>query len=192
VDVCLLQETHITETSQSDWLCLNKGLCFFSNLSSVSAGVAFMLRPGFVPDSYSFLEIVKGHLASLEFVYQGFHLTLLNVYAPSESGARKEFFTHLANYFHTLVFDHCICIGGDFNCTFEPNLDRNTPEPHPESHKHISRCFSSLGLLDAWRMQHRTASQYTWCRCANGLITLARLDRWYINSSLPFFLIITW
>ena len=78
VDVCLLQETHITETSQSDWLHLNKGLCFFSNLSSVSAGVAFLLRPGFVPDSYSFLEIVKGHLASLEFVYQGFHLTLLN------------------------------------------------------------------------------------------------------------------
>ena len=66
---------------------------------------------------------------------------------------------------------------------FEPNLDRNTPEPHPESHKHISRCFSSLGLLDAWRMQHRTASRYTWCRCANGLITLTRLDRWYINST---------
>ena len=99
------------------------------------------------------------------------------------AGLVKIFFTHLANYFHTLVFDHCFCIGGDFNCTFEPNLDRNTPEPHPESHKHISCCFSSLGLLDAWRMQHRTASQYTWCRCANGLITLARLDRWYINST---------
>ena len=64
VDVCLLQETHITETSQCDWFCLNQGLCFFSNLSSVLAGVSFLLRPGFVPDSYSFLEIVKGHLAS--------------------------------------------------------------------------------------------------------------------------------
>ena len=126
VDVSLLQEMHITETSQSDWLCLNKGLCFFSNLSSVSAGVAFLLRPGFVPVSYSFLEIVKGHLVSLQLVYQGFHLTLLNVYAPSESGARKEFFTHLTNCLHTLVFDHCICIGGNFNCTFEPNLDRTT------------------------------------------------------------------
>ena len=138
IDICLLQETHITETAQPEWLRPNKGQCFFSNLSSVSMGVAFLLRPGFVPDSCNFHEIVKGHLASLELVYRGFHLTLLNVYAPSSSVARNDFFIRLANYLHTIPFDHCVCIGGDFNCTFEPNLDRNTREPHPEAHKDIS------------------------------------------------------
>ena len=84
--------------------------------------------------THNFHEIVKGHSASLKLVDQGYHVTLLNIYAPSNSVACEGIFTHLANYLHTMAFHHCIC-NGDFNCTFEPNLDRNTPESHPESHK---------------------------------------------------------
>ena len=83
IDILLLQETHITHNVEYDWCCLFAGRCFFSNLSSLSAGVSFILRPGLTPESCLFREIVKGRFISLELVINNFHFILLNVYSPS-------------------------------------------------------------------------------------------------------------
>jgi len=165
-----------------DWCRLFKGQCFFSNLSSSSAGVAFLFRPGLVPESCHFQEVIKGRFISLELVINNFHFTLFNVYAPSESVERRAFFLSLIRHFRSIDLNDCICMGGDFNCTLEPLLDRNTAEPHPESYADLSNFFSAIGLLDAWRLCHPNESQYTWGRWANGRASFARLDRWYINS----------
>ena len=37
-------------------------------------------------------------------------------------------------------------------------------------------------MMDVWRLQNPSARQHTWCRCANGWLSLARLDRFYIGS----------
>ena len=46
VDVILLQETHITVKVEHDWCKVFKGQWLFGNMSSVSAAVGFLLRPG--------------------------------------------------------------------------------------------------------------------------------------------------
>jgi len=81
---------------------------------------------------------------------------------------------------HLKLFDinQCICKGGNFNCTFEPKLDTNSPEPHPEAHGDFS------SFLDVWRLMHPINQQYTWCRCSNGHVSFARLDRRYITPCL--------
>ncbi len=182
--VLLLQETHITPNVEHDWCQAFKGQCYFSNLSASSAGVGFFLKPGLAFESCSFQEVIKGRLISLQLVHQNFRCTIFNVYAPSESRDRKAFFTSMINHLKSVDLDQCVCIGGDFNCTFDPSKDRNSAEPHPESHADLSRFFKTAGLLDVWRLHHPNVAQYTWCRWANGRVSSARLDRWYIN--VPF------
>ena len=118
----------------------------FSNLSPLSAGVAFILRPGRTPESCLFQEIVKGQFISLQLVINNFHFMLFNVYAPSESTEWRAFFVSVINHLHAVDLSRCVCIGSDFNCTFEPGMDRNTPEPHPESCSDLSLFFSRVGL----------------------------------------------
>ena len=71
-----------------------------------------------------------------------------------------------------------VCIGGYFNCTFEPGMDRNTTEPHPECCSNLSLFFSWVGLFDVWRVLYPHESQFTWSRLTRGRISLTRLDRW--------------
>ena len=75
IEVLLLwQETLITEDVEYDWCRLFKGQCFFSNLASSSAGVAFLFRPGLVPESCHFQEVIKGRFISLELVIDQFSM----------------------------------------------------------------------------------------------------------------------
>ena len=62
----LAQETDISEEVEHDWCSIFKGQCFFTNMSSVSTGVGFLLKPGLAPESYLFHELIKGRLSSLE------------------------------------------------------------------------------------------------------------------------------
>ena len=111
LDVLLLQETHITEDVEYDWCRLFKGQCFFSNLSYSSAGVAFLFRPGLVPESCHFQEVIKGRFISLELVINHFHFTRFNVYAPSESVERRAFFLSLIRHLRSIDLNDCICMG---------------------------------------------------------------------------------
>ena len=104
--------------------------------------------------------------------------------APSEISDRKTFFSVVINDLKLFDFNQCICKRDDFNCIFEPKLDRNSPEPHPEAHGDFSRFLSVTGFLDVWRLMHPIDQQYTWCRFSNGHVSLARLDHWYITPCL--------
>ena len=79
------------------------GQCYFSNPSSLSAGLAFILRPGLTPESCVFLEIVKGRFISLELVINNFNFTLFNVYAPCESAERRAFFASVIYTYRQLI-----------------------------------------------------------------------------------------
>ena len=139
-----------------------RGQRYFSNLSSLSAGLSFILRPGLTPESCVFLEIVKGRFISLELVIDNFHFILFNVYAPCESAERRAFFASVIYHLQTVDLNHCVCIGGDFNCTFDPKIDRNTAEPHPESCMDLLLYFSHVGLRDIWRELYPNELQFTW------------------------------
>ena len=119
-------------------------------MSSLSAGVGFLLKPGLAAQSCLFQEVIKGRFASLELVINNLKFIIFNIYAPSEISDRKTFFSVVINHLKLFDINQCICIGGDFNCTFEPKLDRNSPEPHPEAHVDFSHFLSIAGFLDVW------------------------------------------
>ena len=79
VDVILFQETHITDQVEHDWCNIFKGKCFFCNMSSLSAGVVFWLKPGLTAESFLFQEVIKGRFVSLELVINNFTFIIFNV-----------------------------------------------------------------------------------------------------------------
>ncbi len=183
LDVVFLQETHTTPASHAEWNRMMKTTNFYSDSNSRTAGVAFLLNPHFHPSKLSFKNIIPGHLASLEFVINNINFTLLNVYAPSNSTERQRFYARLGPYMRQMDLHRCIIMAGDFNCTLQPNLDRNGAEPHPGPAKLLAEIIRDFKLQDLWRQQNPTTHQFTWSKITNNQVSLARLDRIYINSS---------
>ncbi len=70
-------------------------------------------------------------------------------------------------------------LGGDFNCTVS-NLDRNHVEPHLPSRNRLTQLVKAHELCDVWRSFNGTQRQYTWTHVRDSVISLARLDRFYV------------
>ena len=165
VDILLLQETHSTDSSSAEWELFLKGHWFFSSLSSPIAGIAIYFQQTLPLTLVSFKEIVKGYLASLTFSIHQQLFTIVNLYAPSTNPERSSFFDCLKSFLANIPPDHFLCLGGDFNCTLNPPLDRNGAEPHAASTRALARSISKFKLTDIWRLQHPTQQQFTWCSC---------------------------
>ena len=111
----LLQETHAMNTQVADWAKLFKGRWWLSGFPPPRASVAICLSHRLCAHQVSFKEIYKGHLISVEFLYNTQKLVILNVYAPSDPMERKIFFSTLRDEVKTLDATSFICIAGDFN-----------------------------------------------------------------------------
>ena len=135
----LLQETHITDKVEHDWCSILKVNVSFVTCLPLSAGVDFLLKPGLAAESCLFQEVIKGHFVSLELVINNLKFIIFNI------SDRKTFFSVVINHLKLFDINQCICIGGDFNCTFEPKLNRNSQEPHPEAHGDFSRFLLMYG-----------------------------------------------
>ncbi|TWW77693.1 Transposon TX1 uncharacterized 149 kDa protein ORF 2 [Takifugu flavidus] len=46
----------------------------------------------------------------------------------------------------------------------------------------LSRLGAELGMVDVWRVKHPTSRQYTWVKVVDGVISAARLDRFYLSQ----------
>ena len=98
---------------------------------------------------------------------------------------RKTFFSTLRDSVRTLDATAFICIVGDFNCTICPSVDGNGHEPHAASTKVLEDTIKIFCFDDVWRSQHPLLRCYTWCRCNDGMMSMARLDRFYVNKLMP-------
>ncbi|KAI4877217.1 hypothetical protein NFI96_029766 [Prochilodus magdalenae] len=74
-------------------------------------------------------------------------------------------------------------MGGDWNCTLDPTVDRTGEEPHPQSAMVLGGVDRQCGLVDMWRESNRLMRQYTWVRVSGARISAARLDRFYVSSA---------
>ncbi len=81
-------------------------------------------------------------------------------------------FTNVSN-------DDYLFLGGDFNCTVS-NCDRNHIEPHMPSRKRLIQIINKHELSDVWRFFHEDKKQYTWAHARDNVLSLARLDRFYV------------
>ncbi|TWW74481.1 Transposon TX1 uncharacterized 149 kDa protein ORF 2 [Takifugu flavidus] len=70
----------------------------------------------------------------------------------------------------TAVF---LFLGGDCNCTENPLLDGNHPEPHLPSKSTLTKLVQALELCDVWRYFHPGQKQFTWTHSRRNQLSLA-------------------
>lgn len=71
-------------------------------------------------------------------------------------------------------------VGGDFNCTVNPDLDRNHDEPHLGSAEVLKNVIGYHDFVDIWRDSFPGVKQYTWLKMNSNALSGARLDRFYV------------
>lgn len=179
IDVVLLQETHSTEENENDWKRGYNGEVILSHKSSCSGGVGIVFSRSFLPFSYEVEEIIKGCLLKVKAQYENITVVFINIYAPTNRMNRLAVLDILSDTIKNCSSEEHLFLGGDFNCTENPKLDRNHQEPHPASSQRLKQTTETHELTDVWRFLNKSHRQYTWSHSKDNVLSLARLDRLY-------------
>lgn len=179
IDVVMLQETHSDLKNAADWAGEWGGVSVLSHKTSLSGGVAILFAKTFSPHSYQVEEIVKGRLLKVRATFEQFVLVFICVYIPTSAVERIVFLNTLCSVLQKCCGEEHLFLGGDFNCTLS-NLDRNHVEPHLPSRNLLTQLVKTHDLCDIWRQFHEKQRQYTWTHIRDSVISLARLDRFYV------------
>ncbi len=96
---------------------------FFSHGSAHSRGVLVLVKDQLDFNLQSLKMDEQGRFILLEATIQDSFL-LLNVYAPNKSAEQCAFFKDISSVLGTFTLSqYSVVVGGDFNVTFNPNLD---------------------------------------------------------------------
>lgn len=150
VDICLLQETHLTVTSKTKLHSTRWGHVYMANYSNYSRGVAILIKKS-VP-----WTLIKLHLdpegryiLALGSIY-GKSILIVNTYGPNIDD--PTFFRKLWHNIQTFGTVE-ILWGGDFNTVLSPDMDRVglSRTHHPQSADVLRDIMSDNNLIDPWR-----------------------------------------
>ncbi|CAC5361410.1 unnamed protein product [Mytilus coruscus] len=162
-DFICLQETHCTKIVEKEWKKEWGGLSFWCNGTSVSKGVAILVKPNLdinVTEKYRDGEgrklIVELKLDSNETV------RIFNVYAPNNGIERKNFFNKLIINNENDVVNYVM---RDFNCCLNRKLDRkHMPKCEAVGNHELKNFIEKNELTDIWRLRYPNKKQYTFSR----------------------------
>ena len=184
-DIYFLQETYSTEELENQWRKQWRGDLFFAHGTSHSKGTLILIREGLDFLIKSVQRDEMGTFIILDALIQDSPFLLVNIYSPTKPCEQIQFFDKLACLIEEKMSqsDYQIVLGGDFNVTFEPNLDCSGGKPSVKnSVKSLEDIISKYDLTDIWRVRNPTKKRFTW-RQKNPLIQ-RRLDFWLISDSL--------
>ena len=178
-DIMFLKETHLRASEHTK---LKKGWIdqiFHSNYGNRSRGAAILIRKGvpFVPgsvtpDNNGRFVIVTGKL-------YGNLVALVNLYGPNWDD--PQFFSCLIGKLPDLN-SHLLILGGDFNCTLQPALDKSSHRRSKSVSKSSALILSimeSYKLFDPWRHSNPTARQFSFFSPVH--LSYSRIDFYLID-----------
>jgi endonuclease/exonuclease/phosphatase (EEP) superfamily protein YafD len=132
--ITLLQETHAQQKDveelrrryRATW-GFNKNastMSYWSTNENRAAGVAILLNPYKIQRSRPALtDRWSPHFMAIFCEMEGHEVLVVNVYAPHVESEREAFYKSLSEC--ELQHDGPVVIGGDFNCTNHPTIDRS-------------------------------------------------------------------
>ncbi|CAM2112799.1 unnamed protein product [Caretta caretta] len=136
--VVFLQETHTDPTAEDSWQLECGDGVYFSHFTVRQAGVATLFSPDLRPEVLGVTEAMPGHLLHLRVHMQGLVINLINIYAPTTSPKRPQFYQRVSVFLSTLDSHECLVLGGDFNTTLEEQ-DRSGGRAELGRRKHSPR-----------------------------------------------------
>ena len=170
LNVTFVQETHSTEGMAAEWRREWAGEVFLSHKSSMSGGVGILFHKNFNPSNIVVEEVIAGRILKVKAEFGKVRMLFINIYAPTVGSERLEFYELLSDVIKQCHSDELLILGGDFNCTENPKMDRNHPEPHVASRKCVLKFTEAHELSDVWRVFHQSHRQYTWVHARDNLL----------------------
>lgn len=180
-NILFLQETHLRVRDHSrirkHWIRHT----FHSTFQGNSRGVAILISKNtdfspsqVIPDSNGRYLIISGSLYNTNVV-------LANVYAPNVDD--HHFISKLFTLFPDLNH-HYLILGGDFNCTLNPKLDRSSTNPAPRSltAEILKSHLTDFALSDVWRFFNPNVRQYSFFSPVHH--SFSRIDYFFIDNKL--------
>ena len=184
-DIYFLQETYSTEELENQWRKQWRGDLFFAHGTSHSKGTLILVKQGFDCVIRGTHRDDSGTFIMLDALIQDVPFLLVNIYSPTKSAEQTQFFDKIADLIEEQMSqaEYKVIIGGDFNATFDPELDCSGGKPSIKNCvKGLENIMSTNDLIDIWRIRNPTTKRFTW-RQKNPLIQ-RRLDFWLISNSL--------
>lgn len=107
--------------------------------------------------------------------------TLINIYAPNSTSERKVFFNKIQKWVNKYALnEEALIIGGDFNHTDQPSIDRSNLQSALQSSDQSTSSFKTLvsnyNLHDIWREMNPNKQQFTYRECS-------RIDKFLVSES---------
>ncbi|CAM5090575.1 unnamed protein product [Eretmochelys imbricata] len=178
--VVFLQETHTDPTAKDSWRLEWGDRVYFSHFAIRQAGVATLFSPNLRPEVLGVTEAVLGHLLHFRVRMEGLVVNFVNIYAPTMSPKRPQFYQQVSDFLGALDSHECLVLGGDFNTTLEER-DRSGAERSPAA-ANILRKIVDHSLVDVWRDHHPDdTSMFTFVRVEAHRSHHSRLDRIYLS-----------
>ncbi|XDV28526.1 hypothetical protein PO909_031812 [Leuciscus waleckii] len=157
--IAFLQETHLSDLEhiklRRSWV----GQVFYSSYNSKSRGVAILLHRSLPFTLDKTISDKEGRYVLLSGYLYGEHVVFGCIYAPTiyEASFIPQLISDLATFSSPYLL-----LGGDFNCTSDPNIDVSPPQS-TRSKKSIKtgEFCKDLDLYDVWRVLHPLDKDYT-------------------------------
>lgn len=182
-DIIFLQETYSTVDVEYIWKTQWKGKLYFSHGSNHSCGVMVLVRGDLDFELISINSDDDGRSIVMEAVVQESSYLFVNIYAPNRTQDQCRFFDKLNNNIEDCVANKelKIILGGDFNVTFDSDLDCSGGRPFTkDSIKNVQNLCFDFDLVDIWRIRNPARRRFTW-RQKSPFIQ-RRLDYWLISD----------
>lgn len=182
-DVLLLQETNC---SQSPFPFLNSQYTFYFNPPvQVCTGTIIGLRKSSMYAFQGHNILIPGYLQELVITQPARETSLhvICIYIPHQFNEAINILTTLETHLASLRAadgdQFQFLIGGDFNTTLNPNIDRSSGlERYPRVAQHLKHIMEQNFLSDLWRDFHPADPGYTFISNAP-YYSASRLDRFY-------------
>jgi exonuclease III len=183
-DILFIQETHFTNELENiiakEW----NGTAIHSYGSSQSRGVSILLGSKLQFEHIDTYCTGDGRLLLTNIQTKDGVYCLVNIYSPNDTNSRNTFFKNANNVITEKCMGYLI-IGGDFNDTINPKLDRKSKATSRKL-KHAVYGLNSLikqsKLCDIWRTKNPQIQQFTWRR--KHAHEASRIDFWLISANL--------
>lgn len=158
-DIILMQETHFSTSNHPQYFDKSFNQFHYTTFSNKSRGVAIFIKNSIIFEPQSIYKDEDSRFIILKGSINRRNVTIASLYAPNE--AQTTFFTKFFNILEQYISPHLI-IGGDFNLSAHPALDRSKVAPSSKAFsKSINRSLSKLQLIDSWRAHNIGVRAYT-------------------------------
>jgi exonuclease III len=181
--IIFLQETHAVPGDFEIWQKEWGSTIYMSYGTSQSKGVAILMPKQFDYNIDSIKSDSNGRYISLQGIFNGHKLCLLNVYAPTADKAKEQndFMDEI-----TPIIDnnsHQLILAGDLNCHLTPKDKYGQQYKTTRFVTRLNTIIEQLELLDIWRTLNPDSNRFTWRKCTAKGIQQSRLDYFIISNT---------